>query len=544
MNAVMNISSSPHTRDKWTTAFIMKCVLLALMPVTVVGIITHGWNALLVVVLAVASAVLTEFVFDKLAHRPDTWKDYSAAVTGLMLALTLSPIVPWYIPVLGSVFAIFVAKCCFGGIGKNFINPALAGRCFLMVSFGQQMTSFFADGVSSATPIANLATGKAVDITKMFLGSSSGIIGSSALAILIGGLVLWAFDFIHGQICFSVLGSFTLVLALFGGQGFDPVFLLAHLCGGGVMMGAFFMASDYVTSPVSRLGQFTYGVLIGTLGALFRIMGGAADSFSYSIIIGNLFTPLIDTYIVQKPYSMRRRALRAQEGDTRPWYKALGTLTKKYVIEKGYRRIPDAVKTLIIIMLVTGIALTGAYCLTKGPIEKQAEETRRQAFREVLPEAVSFVESPHYDMAITAKAGSAWKSEFGASYINEALIGVNSAGETVGYVINVSSKDGYRGDAIAFSVGIRKDGTVERISFTELNQTPGLGMKADEESFKGQFNGKKVRKFVLIKNGVSDTPEEIDSISKASTTSGAVVNAVNAALDFFNEVIQEGTENE
>ena len=544
MSMVLNLSSSPHTRDKWTTAFIMKCVLLALLPVTLVGVFTYGWNAFLVVVLAVASAVLTEFVFDKLAHKKDTWKDFSAAVTGLMLALTLSPLVPWYIPVLGSIFAIFVAKCCFGGIGHNFINPALAGRCFLMVSFGQQMTNFPVDGVSTATPIANLAAGKAVDITKMFLGGASGVIGSSVLAILLGGMVLWAFDFIHGQICFSVLGSFSLVLALFGGQGFDPAFLLAHLCGGGVVMGAFFMASDYVTSPVSRLGQFTYGVLIGTLGALFRIMGGSADSFSYSVIIGNLFTPLIDTYVVQKPYAYRRSAIRAQNGDPRPWYTCLPELIKEYVYERGYKRIPKAVKTLIAIMLVSGFALSGAYYLTKAPIERQQEEARKAAYRAVLPEAVSFDEDARYDMAISAKAGAAWKSEFGASYINEALKGVNENGEIVGYVISVSSKDGYKSEAITFTVGLLSDGTVRKIAFTELNQTPGLGMKADEDEFKGQFNDKKVDRFVLNKTGASESPEQIDTITGASTTSQAVVNAVNAALDFYDSVVKGGTANE
>ena len=241
MQTTWNISSSPHTRDKWTTAFIMKCVLLALLPATVIGVVVNGWHALWVVLLATLSAVASEFLFDKLCHKPDTWKDGSAAVTGLMLALTLSPNVPLLLPVLGSMFAILVAKCCFGGLGKNFINPALAGRCFLMVSFGRAMADFSVDGVSAATPIAELMAGRAVNITRMFLGTENGIIGSSVLALMLGGLALWAFDFIHGQICFSVLGSFTLVMALLGGQGFDVRFLLAHLCGGGVVMGAFFI---------------------------------------------------------------------------------------------------------------------------------------------------------------------------------------------------------------------------------------------------------------------------------------------------------------
>ena len=134
MNNALNISSSPHARDKWTTAFIMRAVLVALLPATVVGVINYGLHALLVVLLSVVTAVLCEFVFDKLCHKPDTWKDGSAAVTGLLLALCLSPRVPLALPVLGSMFAILVVKCCFGGLGKNFINPALAARCFLLIS--------------------------------------------------------------------------------------------------------------------------------------------------------------------------------------------------------------------------------------------------------------------------------------------------------------------------------------------------------------------------------------------------------------------------
>ena len=258
MNTRFNLSAGPHVRDRWTTAHIMRLVLLAMLPATVVGCVVFGVHALLIVLSSVTSAVLTELLFDKLTGRPDTWKDGSAAVTGLMLALTLSGTVPLYIPILGSIFAILVVKCAFGGLGKNFINPALAARCFLLISFGNAMTEYGVDGVSSATPVAELAAGKVVNITSMFLGTANGVIGGSILALLVGGLFLWCLDVIHGQICFSVLGGFTLFMALFGGKGFDPGFLAAHLCGGGVVLGAFFMATDYVTSPMSRLGQTAY----------------------------------------------------------------------------------------------------------------------------------------------------------------------------------------------------------------------------------------------------------------------------------------------
>ena len=281
MSEMMNISSSPHVRDRWTTPYIMRVVILSLLPATCVGIISYGWKAAVIVALAVLSAVLTEWVFCKIMKKPSTIWDGSAAVTGLLLALSLGPETPFHLPVIGSVFAIAVVKCCFGGLGKNFINPALAGRCFLMLSFGSAMAIRpVLDAVSSSTPMGALRAYETVDITRMFLGTADGVIGSSILALLVGGLVLWSMDIIHGQICFSVLGGFTLFIALFGGQGFDINFLLAHLCGGGVVMGAFFMATDYVTSPVSRLGQFIYGCLIGVLGGIFRLYGNTADSFS------------------------------------------------------------------------------------------------------------------------------------------------------------------------------------------------------------------------------------------------------------------------
>ncbi|MGX8685973.1 MAG: RnfABCDGE type electron transport complex subunit D, partial [Spirochaetales bacterium] len=264
MSTFLNISAGPHIRDRWSTRFIMCMVLLALTPAAVVGVIVHGPHALFIILVSIASAVGTEALFDILIKsKKNTFFDGSAAVTGMLLALSLSPETPLYAPIIGSMFAICVVKCCFGGLGKNFINPALAGRCFLLISFSNAMTVFPMDHMSSATPVANLLAGKPVDLVSMFLGTSNGVIGSSIAALMVGGLLLWAFDIIHGQICFSVLGGFTLFVALFGGHGFDLEYLAANLCGGGVVMGAFFMATDYVTSPVSRLGQFIYGMLIG-----------------------------------------------------------------------------------------------------------------------------------------------------------------------------------------------------------------------------------------------------------------------------------------
>ena len=471
MNTMLNLSSSPHVRDRWTTAFIMRVVLLALLPATLVGVIHFGVHALLVVLLSVFTAVLCELVFDKLCHKPDTWKDGSAAVTGLLLALSLSPSVPLHLPVLGSMFAILICKCCFGGLGKNFINPALAGRCFLLISFGSAMSNFAVDAVSSATPVAMLLNGDPVNVTKMFLGLSNGVIGSSALALLAGGLALWAFGFIHGQICFSVLIMFTLTIGLFGGQGFNLPFLLAHISGGGVVMAAFFMATDYVTSPVTRLGQAIYGCLIGLLGGIFRLYGGTADSFSYCVITGNLFTPLIDHYIVSRPYAFTKYSIIRQA-------RASGIPLSK--------RIPRPALVLTVIAAIAGLALSGVYALTKDTIADQQRAAQAASYLVVCPDADHFETNESLDKAIAGLDGQVYGNDFGRVTVNEAFAAIDDKGETTGYAISVTTADGYHGD-VTLAVGIDDDGSLNGISFTELNETAGLGMRVDEEEFKNQF---------------------------------------------------------
>ena len=525
----LNLSASPHVRDRWTTSFIMHTVLLSLVPAAAVGVIVYGWNALFVILASILAAVGTEALFCLVTKRPLSITDGSAAVTGMLLALSLSPSTPVAYPILGSVFAILVAKCCFGGLGKNFINPALAGRCFLLLSFGKAMTQFPAlDGVSSATPLAVLSDAMSkgipakLNVTSMFLGTSTGVIGSSIVALLIGGLVLWGLDIIHGEICFSVLGGFTLIMGLFGGRGFDPAYLAAQLCGGGVVMGAFFMATDYTTSPVSRLGQLVYGCLIGVLGALFRILG-KVDYFSYSVIIGNLFTPLIDMYIIPKPYAYRRKAIRAASGVKLPPLK---------------QRIPKPVIALVLIALFSGVALSGVYSMTRGTIEAHEDAAKAAAYGTVVPEAVSFEHDEAADAAIQALDGQVYGTKFGKAYVNEAFVAKDAAGNTVGYALSVTSGDGYDGN-VTLSLGLDATGKVLGIAFTELTETPGMGMLADEPAFKGQFADRQVTQFVHNKGGVTGD-NVIDAISGASTTSGAVVNAVNAGLDFFHSVMQGG----
>jgi len=513
MNAMLNLSAAPHARDKWTTPFIMRMVALSLLPATVVGVLVYGWHALAIVVLAIAAAVAAEWLFCKACKKPSTIWDGSAVVTGLLLALSLGPRTPLYIPVIGSVFAIVVCKCCFGGLGKNFINPALAARCFLLISFANAMAiKPVVDAVASATPVGALKAGEVINVTKMFLGTADGVIGSSILALLAGGLLLWSLDIIHGQICFSVLIGFTLFIGLFGGKGFDPAFLLAHLCGGGVVMGAFFMATDYVTSPVSRLGQFIYGCLIGVLGGLFRLKGNTADSFSYAIIIGNVCTPLIDTYIVQKPFAYRKMIGKTRKTSKEPF------------------RIPKPVIALTLIAAIAGVALSGVFSMTKDTIEEQKLMAERASYNEVCPGTKTFETPDAAKAKLEELNGANWGTEYGSTRINEAFIGKDESGSVTGYALSVSSK-GFGGD-VTMALGLTPDGAVNRISFTELNETAGLGMRANEDSFKDQFAGKT--------GSVTYGQDGVEAMSGATVTSTAVKNAVNAGLNFYETVMKGG----
>ena len=306
MEQNMKISSSPHIRDKETTTNLMGQVLVALMPATVVGVFNFGSSAFIIILISVLSCVIFEALFEKITKRKNTVLDLSAAVTGLLLALNLPPEVPYWMPVLGSFFAIIVVKQLFGGLGQNFMNPALAARCFLLISFTGRMTTFTYDAVTTATPLANLKAGEAVDVLSMFLGPTAGTIGeTSALALLIGGAFLLVRRVINYRIPLFYIGSFSvfiLAYALATGRGFDVSYLLAHLCGGGLMLGAFFMATDYVTSPITPNGKIVFGIILGLFTFLFRIFGGSAEGVSYAIILGNLLVPLIERVTVPKSF--------------------------------------------------------------------------------------------------------------------------------------------------------------------------------------------------------------------------------------------------
>ena len=303
MSNLMKVSSNPHIRSRVTTSNIMLAVVIALLPAAGFGIYNFGLDALILILVTVSSTVLTEFLYEKAMHRPVTIGDFSAVVTGLLLALNLPSTLPWLVAVIGGIFAILVVKMLFGGLGQNFMNPALGARCFLLISYTSLMCNFETDTYTGATPLASLKAGENVNILDMVIGRTAGTIGeTSMVAIVIGACFLILLGIIDLKISGSYLVSFLLFLTFFGGHGFDPAFLSAHLAGGGLMLGAFFMATDYVTRPVTKKGQYVYGVLLGILTGIFRIFGPSAEGVSYAIIIGNLLVPLIEKITFPKAF--------------------------------------------------------------------------------------------------------------------------------------------------------------------------------------------------------------------------------------------------
>lgn len=303
MNENYNISASPHIRSNVSTGSIMLHVIIALLPATIFGIYTFGIPALRVIFITTASAVLTEYVYQKLMKKRVTISDLSAALTGLLLALNLPSQTPWWMCVLGSVFAILIVKQVFGGLGQNFMNPALGARCFLLISFTGRMTTFTYDGITGATPLALLKAGENVSLMDMLLGNEAGTIGeTSVIAILIGAIFLVAMGVIDLRIPGTYLASFVIFIVLFGGRGADLTYITAHLCGGGLMLGAWFMATDYVTSPITKSGQIIYGICLGVFTGLFRLLGNSAEGVSYAIIFSNLLVPLIEKMTLPKPF--------------------------------------------------------------------------------------------------------------------------------------------------------------------------------------------------------------------------------------------------
>lgn len=307
------VSSSPHIRSGETTQRIMMDVIIALMPALLAGVFYFGFRALTLTITAVVFAVITEAVMQRIMGKPVTINDLSAVVTGILIAFNVPATLPLWIIAVGAIFAIAIAKQCFGGLGFNFINPALAARAMLLASWPVRMTSWVApgaDAVSTVTPLSIIknglqgaySAGQAIpNVGDLFIGNIGGCIGeTSALALLIGGAYLLYRRVISHRIPVAYIVTVAVFAFLFG--GFDPFVMVYHVFAGGLFLGAIFMATDYSTSPMSARGQIIFGIGCGTLTSIIRFFGGYPEGVSYSILLMNLATPLIDRYTMPKKF--------------------------------------------------------------------------------------------------------------------------------------------------------------------------------------------------------------------------------------------------
>ena len=303
MNNDLILSVSPHIRSNITTRRIMLDVVISLLPAAIAGTMIFGIRSLAVIAVCVASAVISEYLFNKAAKKPNTITDLSAIVTGLLLSLNLPANTPLWQAAVGAAFAIIFVKCVFGGIGQNFANPAITARIFMLVAFGSMSSAAFPkniDAVSSATPLSVLQNGGDVKITDLLLGTRGGSIGETCtVALVIGGLYLLFRKVIswHTPVIFVA----TVFLFTFAVKG-DAFTALEYTLSGGLFIGAIFMATDYATTPVTKWGKVIFGIGAGLLTVLIRLWGVYPEGVSFAILLMNILTPYIDKWTAKKPF--------------------------------------------------------------------------------------------------------------------------------------------------------------------------------------------------------------------------------------------------
>lgn len=307
------VSDSPHLHKEESVTKIMWLVVASLVPAGIAGVYIFGFSALRIILLGAISAVITEGILQLLTKRKVTLLDGSAFLTGLLLAYNLPPKVPFWLPMVGSLFAIAIGKQIFGGLGQNIFNPALVGRVFLMASWPKYMTSFTQplnyDAVTSATPLALIKEGKVLEnisYLDLFLGKRGGCIGEVCiLALLLGAIFLLMKGYISWHIPITYIATTGILTYIFGTKGLFSGDWLFHILSGGLILGAFFMATDYVTSPLTRKGQIIFGIGCGLITAIIRLWGGYPEGVSYAILMMNGATPIIDRFTKNRIYGTR-----------------------------------------------------------------------------------------------------------------------------------------------------------------------------------------------------------------------------------------------
>jgi electron transport complex protein RnfD len=490
----------------------MRDVLIALVPAAVAGVVYFGMNVALIIALSVATAVASEALIQKVLGRPITVSDGSAAVAGLLFALVLPPTVDLWLPVIGGFLLIFLGKQVFGGLGYNPFNPAHVGRAILTASWPVAMTTWVwprfgaleaavgsaisgaeLDALSGATPLALMKYhGIQVSYKSLFLGNVAGCIGETCVpALLIGAAYLLYKGHITWHTPLSFMGTVAVMMLI---MGQDPLF---HLLSGGLMIGAFFMATDYVTSPYTLKGQVIFGVGCGILTALIRIYGGYPEGVCYAILLMNALTPLIDKFT--KP---RRFGEVARDSAIR--------VILRYAVVLG------------LVCAISALILSGTYDVTRSRIEEGEAQDFYRALAEVLAGDHEFTPIEGLRGILGGRSNT----------VTEAYIA--SDGRFSGLAVK-ASPIGY-GGPIDMVVGILPEGKISGVRIVAQSETPGLGTEIAREAFLGQFVGVSEADSLRVrKDGGS-----IDAVTGATVSSRAVATGVREALEVFEFLRDQG----
>lgn len=305
MSKILNVSTAPHITSKATTAKLMGNVIIALLPTVIASGIIFGMNAIMLILITVAACIGFEFLYCLIAKKPNSVGDLSAVVTGILLAFNLPSTLPWYMAIIGAFVAIVIVKQMFGGIGYNFANPAIVARIVLAVSFTAQMTNWVypdngIDALASATPLAATLYGGNKTLITLLIGNHAGVLGETcAITLILGGVYLIATKTISAMIPLSYIGTVAVISMLAGENA------LMQILSGGLLLGAFFMATDYVTSPFTLKGKLVFGIGLGIITCAIRFWANSAEGVSYAILIMNLLVPYINVLCRQKPLGLK-----------------------------------------------------------------------------------------------------------------------------------------------------------------------------------------------------------------------------------------------
>ena len=521
---------SPQLTRSYTTQAIMLDVLVALLPALAMAVYLFGPRVLTITAVSVSSCVLSEFLYRKLTHKSNTIQDLSACVTGVLLAMCLPVTSSFWAPVLGGAFAIIVVKQFYGGLGGNFMNPALAGR-MLLCTFPHMMTTWAealnwvpaigtVDVVSTATPMSYLQNGTLppLELGQMLLGQHGGSIGEvSVFMLLLGGIYLLLRGVISPRIPVAYLGTVAVLTFLTPRAGTNLEWMLAQLCSGGLVMGAFFMATDYTTSPVTPRGQVFYGIGCGVLTVLLRYFGSYPDGVGWAILTMNCTVWILDRA------GLPRRFGEAPLAFTRHLFMKLGeSLSEiKLVIPKrnrsteSRRLMPgeahlDQIKqfarcagSLGAVVIVMGVIVAGVHVFTDLDIARRGNQEEQSILAQVMPTAEYRTETPYRSVdAVSISAGY-------------------SDSDLVGYCVEVQTP-GF-GGVITMVVGVNLDGEVTGVAVTDHHETLDMGTHALEADFLSRFVG---RSGTLRLSGNNS----VDAVSGATVTSKAIITGVNKAL--------------